>query len=1114
MTEPYTETILLTCDRESAKTKSTDGLNSTWTNDFNNTIQLNPGDRVSVYNSFVSERGSATPDSVEFKGVKLDKQKKLKFTTISPTTFFKEENEEYKDVVYQEQLTTNESTIDLQDNKASIIINYYKAMDCLSYYHLPRRFIFDPNDVDFVHYVQHDSIDVGRVNREPAPVFTTSGLVDTHFPNNKKWEVVQDDYFGMVDDRGNSTNVVSQGRVYQWKLKNDNSRYTIMCKTNTILEAPETLPPDWDDNFPPIYARDPEYYDYKIVREKLDLEVEPGFTSSEYVAEEISRQLQQSEELPDETYIEEWTDIYNARTTLKQKVSKTLQSKTYKPFNSSNDYYQTEENYLRCLANSNDPVYAGDPVGTNGPIEVIRRFDGTGNYYIPDNSGYRDEIVGYYRSYQYIGVKRPEIYEAGSELNDIFGLPVSTHRPEGDIDLDYSKSFGIPIHGLTYNKENLLKLKNYIDAQGKYPELFSKENIRWLINENGQGAGTNNVYVDDFYTTIYVNENNARYMHINSGELKKYNNLIGDDYRTSYYHTDKLTFSTFIQLGNSYYDLIGVDVDDNTLRSRNYFTDKVGVGSKPFFFKYDPDYKDTFFENPYGSHLDSGNFNNWTPFDINETPKPKLTYGCFGVDPITNYIMIFPCMLQGKLTQLTDGTPTHNIGFPPRTFNYTNNAGESVYEEFNKIGFDRHWNAWGNAVINLTTGIPQYSYKDPFSQSNQDPVLFNNTLTQYGMTIPDVAPPVTTGDPTSIFNYESAGGSTINVDNGNIQKYIAKQYLGADNPRLLFDGNHFVFDGLHTPLNKGNLDDTDDNPDGREVDIVYKINPSQKYDNWSPVQYPYETPVRMDYVYKAQQEDKQSDIYIRMNKNMEENTIYDGTTGIFIEDFGFNEDSWENGFWGRLGFSYSQFNSGVLKSDRNTRISSVIEKTNILTTNAEIDMRDTKGWNQSKFGNPRYDGKILHPYQFYAYNMSLQKNIDGYLKFLPEIVVGQTGVQIIADDYPVQLNNGYYGIRSDIISNSVNGLGDGNVSYPLVAISDKINSVKDFYISSPSMVEHTITKPTILSSITTKITDPDGTLARCSKRSVVIYRKQKTRVIKDLLTEMRLKFEKEENEKK
>ena len=1112
MTEPYTETILVTCDRQSAKTKSNDGLNSTWTNDFNNTIQLNPGDRVSVYNSFVSERGSATPDSVEFKGVKLDKQKTLKYTTISDTSFFKTAGDDFKDIVYRQQLSTNEEKLDLHDNKASIVINYYKNMDCLSYYHLPRRFIYVDGLAN--RFFRRDSVVSGRTNTEPAPTsYLDVGGNTNFFYNHQKWGLVQDDYFGELETLDNTQTIFREGRVHQWKLKNDNSRYTIMCRTNTILEVPENLPADWDDNFPPPHAKDPEYFDYKILREKIDLEVDPGFSSSNYVAEEVSRQLQQSEELPDETYIASWESTNgNDVAVIRQKTSKTYKSKTYKPFNSSNDYYQTRDKYDKSISNFNPPALPGAPIGTSGPALVIGVFTPDGFIYESDNTTNAEEIVDYYRTYQYIGVKRPEIYEAGSELNDIFGLGggITTSRPEGDIDLDYSKSFGIPIYNLTYNKENLLKLKKFIDTQGLYPELFSEDNIRFMIRDRPAGSqgASDNVYMSA-NNNPYININNARYLHINSQEIKKYNNLIGDDYRNAFYDAQfgKVTFTNLIQLGNSGYDWRGIDPTDNTQYSRE---DTDRLVSNPFFFKYDPDYKDTYFERPYGSDL-GGNFANWTPFDITKTPKPKLTYGCFGVDPTTNFIMIFPCMLQGALTNLSDGTPTRNIGLPPRTFTHTNTSGELVFEEFNKIGFDRHFNAWGNAVINLTTGIPQDSFVNPYPNTqNHAPANFNGTLTQYGMTIPDVATSESGATPLSKYQYQTAN----NRESGNIQKYLAKQYLGADNPRLVFDGNHFVFDGLHTPLNKGNLNDTDDPPDGRESDVVYKINPSQKYDNWSPVQYPYEEAVRMDYIHKDQAADKQSQVYIRMNRNLEENTIYDGTTGIFIEDFGFDEDSWEDGFWGRLGFSYTQFNSGVEKSDRNTRISSVIEKTNILTTNAEVDMRDTKGWNQNKFGNPRYDGKILHSYQFFAYHMSDQKNIDGYLKYIPEIVEGQVGVQIVADDYPVQLNNGYYGIRSDIISNSINALGDGNVSYPLVSISDKINSVKDFYISSPSSVQHTITKPTIISSITTKITDPDGSLARCSPRSVVIYKIEKERIIKDLLTEMRMKFEKEEMDKK
>jgi len=43
MTDVYNETIIISCDRESAQTKQDDGLNSTWTNTFNNTLKLEAG---------------------------------------------------------------------------------------------------------------------------------------------------------------------------------------------------------------------------------------------------------------------------------------------------------------------------------------------------------------------------------------------------------------------------------------------------------------------------------------------------------------------------------------------------------------------------------------------------------------------------------------------------------------------------------------------------------------------------------------------------------------------------------------------------------------------------------------------------------------------------------------------------------------------------------------------------------------------------------------------------------------------------------------------------------------------------------------------------------------
>ena len=38
-------------------------------------------------------------------------------------------------------------------------------------------------------------------------------------------------------------------------------------------------------------------------------------------------------------------------------------------------------------------------------------------------------------------------------------------------------------------------------------------------------------------------------------------------------------------------------------------------------------------------------------------------------------------------------------------------------------------------------------------------------------------------------------------------------------------------------------------------------------------------------------------------------TVYDASSGIFIESFGVEEPMWEKSLWGKLGFTYAQFNA-------------------------------------------------------------------------------------------------------------------------------------------------------------------------------------------------------------
>ena len=88
-----------------------------------------------------------------------------------------------------------------------------------------------------------------------------------------------------------------------------------------------------------------------------------------------------------------------------------------------------------------------------------------------------------------------------------------------------------------------------------------------------------------------------------------------------------------------------------------------------------------------------------------------------------------------------------------------------------------------------------------------------------------------------------------------------------------------------------------------------------------------------------------------------------------------------------------------------------------------------------------------------------------------------------------------------------------NTVMPIIGIVDKINATGDFYQSQESSLEFTITKSLRLASITCSIHDPDGSFARCSDQSAVLFKIQKNkRVTFDVAQE--LLEEQEQQQKK
>ena len=1145
MSSEYDQMRMIVCDRKSAITKDDEGLNNEWTNEFNETVQMKPGDRLAVFNAFISEKGAGTAESIEFKDINLTGSKSIQVTKTrtllagdnrnnqtlvaeSGRRFYAQIRadgvneidvadrfkEEFMYMDYVENATDN---IIQKDNSSSLVINYYKTMDGLCLYQLPRRWgnenFFDlagVKNVNPVSWSVDDTLLTGRCRGENVLIGKQNPVAfpgETQFFDiDQTYGYVLHDYKIILDFQDNVERTlvvkgqVRKGKVQRLILKNDNSRMTIMMRTKSLFHphdndggvagigAPpinENLYFDW---IPPYYAMDPEYHDYITFRDRVDLSLEPGFTSAKYVSEELTRQLRSSELGDDDIQTIErghtravGSDNFDAKTITN--LEKFVETSTYRRFVSSNDYLGQEKFYDETLNNS-APIPTTDPpqpptVGVSGPTTLNQ--DGS---FRPIRADVPQ--MTFYNQYQYIATKRPDLVEAGEELNDIFGSMIDNSgiaRPQADYKTN-------PVNtDIPYTPANLLKLKKFIDAQANYPELFSSKNIRNVCKTNTTAVPNNlnpyyevkQVNVAGFQTlqeTSFVNINNARYLHMNQYENKFYNNLLDGDVRLD------ADWADYAMLGCSYYDWRGHQITNtatgavnNTVFSRelndplnsdefilNPFT-AVGTGdrrlnSAPFFFHYDPTQKDTLYADTQVANENSQNEN--------------YSYGCFGRNTFTGGIIIYP-------NKLLDSAG-NGVGLPPHFFT-TNQGGNGVIEDTRKLGYDRHWNAWGTATIGLTSGIPKYEYKQTYDPTK----AFWNTDTQNGVTPPLVSNPVIGSTVNTIQGIYSTPGINADDDfNNSINGDLTNVYLGADSPAVAYDGAHFSFNNLHTPLNKGNLNTLAEGEESfDESQIVYKINPQQQYNSWSPSQRPYEETI--DFKYAPVASGGTEETRRRVNRNLETFQVYDTTTGIFIEDFGYNQDVWDDSLWGRLGFTYNQLHNDN-PPERQKRYTDFTSTSNILTTNADVKSKDIKSWQQNKFKESQYSNTLFHAFQFKAFEAGANKDKEVFLAFLPEIIAPTSSVSVVASEYPTQINNGFYNIRSDLALNVASVLGSGNNKYPIVGIADKTNSLKDFFISSPSSISHTITHPTTISSITTSITDPDGTPSRCSPNSVIIYR--------------------------
>jgi len=952
--DSYTDLKIVECNRlHSEEAKSGNNENySLWQNNLQDILHLDVGDQVSLYAAFISERGAGQPSSIEIKGTSLGLTHNYKYTNLEkPIVTGDRKDYNLPSRCSKMIATENQAELELRDNELKFVMNYFipaSARNCL---HLPRRWMYS-----YLEYPRGNFEEIDSALHQGAML--SQADKSNYSVTNRLWN--PNAFYKTLPFAGATIT----------KPKNDNSRYTLLIRDNTYY----TINGLGSDQLANNDLRDPENAIYRTYRELKTITIPGGFNSPDFIATEISRQLQNI--INDEILIQRNTpeDAYP------QPISKLLESETYKAFYSGNIGDNSKDNFLYYFNLHGNSSSAKDREYRSGHTNA---------------SGYE-----WLRQYGIVACKYPEIYETGRKINvdsssykGIKGAEILTTIDLSTVTADTGLELDIE-----YNKINVDLFNDFFNAQKLYPEIIEGLNLEY----SGYNPGN----------TL----DNTRWIHINRYSFHKQCLATPT--------TDK--DNTQLGWGGYYYP-----------RSWNASA-TTQLMSLQLLLYFDPSQEYTFYNNP--------------DFNLNQ-----FSYGCIGKS-FTGNILIYPFKHA-----------TNGVGSPPiEELRLTPNNTPGILEAGRKIGFDLHFNA------------PGMFYLLPLSGWTNAPD-FKETLSTL----------------ISIFNVNSDNTNST----GTAPEYLLGEwkkllYIGADNPQLKWDGTNFAFSDFHTSKNRGNKMDAlkgyiqptvvaqDDNAE----DVVYEINPPDVYNDWTPDRTPYSFDNYSLQPLATVAANKYS--AIKTNQNYNPFQIYDQLCGIMIEDFGVPENVWSNSLWGLLGFSYKQFHG---TNNRQVRIQrGNANDLSLLTTNAEVVEGDTKIFMTNWAAVPMYNNMINSPVTLKGFNASgtIQET---YNKVLPQIIHKTQSIQIIADNLPTRMIRGYYCIRSNILEGTpFIGGKVNNTTMPIIGVVDKINGDGDFYFGQESSLSFTITKRLRLASITVMITDPDGSYARTSEQSTILFKVTKS----------------------
>ena len=781
------------------------------------------------------------------------------------------------------------------------------------------------------------------------------------------------------------------------QIANDNSRYTLYRLR--LCERELTIST-------PMNARDPAAYRYLRIKDIVDFEVSKGFNSPQNIASTFTEEMTKASlsELNQYYYDDLEKKLHKTR------LSTKINSPTYKLFECAtpNKFSYDNANSYFCY---NAYSYAGlSPTPTRS-------------------------LVNYAAQYEVIGKKRPNFYDTGAEMMDkvddgtginpdappgetIFSLlesanPNSTNG-QGQLDADFTTiTLGT---NLEYNASNLELIKDFFDSQDNYPELFDIETYDTLYTTEKDGIAE---WLEDYGERI--SKDTHRLLHINPFQNSNMPYVLNGN-------ASNMTKDRQKHFGSdNYHNRLNASGQANTPYQ--------DFSSYPLFIRYKPAYKDSkdvdgiIYDDVTGRGM-------WGGFAI----RIPTTYGSTDKSLFTNI---------GFIAQIPRG--------------YTQKIGTKKYLTYisnRHIGFDKHFNSYGNATICLYNGL---NTKMGWSRDRQTVVR--------------------NGDP-----------DFVNLNQEYNSDWYNQVYVGATSPLFNFDDakSRFFFSDLHT----SEVIDTPVNTSlsGLPSDAgtkVYKFNKSLGYKNFTPTMSPYNCCM----IYPNPP--VEGTVYSNKHSYFLSEKVYDSLSGVFFTDFGISRENWDNSFWGICGFDYDDLNltGGNTQQRITTNNTSGLSS---ITTNADVLPSAQLGFLSIPEGAPAYlpqlntlktviqvagnaNGNPAPPVIDYKANI---QNLQVPTQ------VSATSAQIVAADLPTKTLRPYYTIRSDIISDS-NFFGGKNEPsvMPVIAVLDKMNQYGDFFYSGGAgQIVFTITQSRTITEIKTQICDPSGEPAVLSPNSCVMYK--------------------------